>query len=298
MNLDGTPDINDVTKFGETATGFIGAVKKLLPGISIASCHRGARRGTKLEMKDVETILSVCKKNGLPQEYAEDFIRGAMKRHRRSMNLAGVVASSEPDIDESASIDNVDDEWLEHFQDYAEKISDESMQVIWGKILSGEINKPGTYSKRLLNVLSQMSKTEAEAFLTLCSFRVTHLLETTSGFIKGNKNLIVAVQDEGDETFNNSSFDLENRSVLESIGLIDSSINRFFDFPPKYRGVFKVGDSIVVARNNSNQKKELRFSPVITPLGVELAKVCNPKPAKGLDELFQKHAEKQGISIV
>lgn len=298
MNLDGTPDINDVTKFGETATGFIGAVKKLLPGISIASCHRGARRGTKLEMKDVETILSVCKKNGLPQEYAEDFIRGAMKRHRRSMNLAGVVASSEPDIDECASIDNVDDEWLEHFQDYAEKVSDENMQVIWGKILSGEMNRPGTYSKRLLGVLSQMSKMEAEAFMTLCAYRVAHLSATKSGFKVDNSNLVIMVEDGDSGRFNNGAFSVSMRSVLESIGLIDSRISDVLELPPSARGTFKAGNSILTVHNESDHEKELRFSPVITPLGAELAKVCNPKPAKGLDELFQKHAEKQGIGIV
>lgn len=297
MNLDGTPDINDVTKFGETATGFIGAVKKLLPGISIASCHRGARRGTKLEMKDVETIISACKKNGLPQEYAEDFIREAMKRHRRSMNLAGVVASSEPDIDECASIDNVDDEWLEHFQDYAEKISDESMQVIWGKILSGEINKPGTYSKRLLDVLSKMSTNEAKAFRKVCDYSVT--INFGNEIDAPFNPIPVLVKDDGKGSFNNGSVPIESLGILDSIGLVDSSLMFNMKFAPSFSIPFRVGSSVMAVKNDGDKECRLNLkNAVFLPLGKELAKVCGIGSGDGLDELFEKAVSESGLSLI
>lgn len=297
MNPDGTPDINDITKFGETATGFIGAVKKLLPGISIASCHRGARRGTKLEMKDVETILSACKKNGLPQEYAEGFIREAMKRHRRSMNLAGVVASSEPDIDESASIDDVDDEWLEHFQDCAEKVSDESMQLIWGRILSGELNKPGTYSKRLLNILSQMGKTEADAFATLCDYAIVANFDNPA---EAPLDLIpVLVSDKGGSSYNKGDILIQSLGILNSMGLIDTLLRGKRHFAPSQTASFRVGSEVAVMRNIGESDIDLLFEHAIfLPAGIELARVCRIGNGKNLKKILAEKTSKAGLELI
>ena len=49
-------------------------------------------------------------------------------------------------------------------------VSDNEMQELWSRVLAGEANDPGTYSKRTVNFLSDLDKGEAALFTKLCGF--------------------------------------------------------------------------------------------------------------------------------
>ena len=57
-----------------------------------------------------------------------------------------------------------DFDWFIRYYEAAGNISDEEMQILWAKILAGEIKQPGTYSLRSLDTLRNMSKQDAELF--------------------------------------------------------------------------------------------------------------------------------------
>ena len=48
----------------------------------------------------------------------------------------------------------LDEDWLNVTERFAEDASTEQMQNIWGRVLAGEIRKPGIYSISTLNFLS------------------------------------------------------------------------------------------------------------------------------------------------
>ena len=62
------------------------------------------------------------------------------------------------------SSDNVDEDWITRFFNIVEDISNEQMQNLWGRILSGEIKQPSTYFLRTLEILRNISPSEAEIF--------------------------------------------------------------------------------------------------------------------------------------
>ena len=62
------------------------------------------------------------------------------------------------------SSDNVDEDLITRFFNIVEDISNEQMQNLWGRILSGEIKQPSTYSLRTLEILRNISPSEAEIF--------------------------------------------------------------------------------------------------------------------------------------
>ena len=66
-----------------------------------------------------------------------------------------------------------DFDWFIRFYEAVGNISDEDMQDIWAKILAGEINQPHTYSLRLIDVLKNLGKQEAELFETICNHTIT-----------------------------------------------------------------------------------------------------------------------------
>jgi hypothetical protein len=47
------------------------------------------------------------------------------------------------------------------------------MRILWSKILAGEANSPGSFTKRTLKVASELTKEEAESFTSLCCFNTS-----------------------------------------------------------------------------------------------------------------------------
>ena len=88
------------------------------------------------------------------------------KEQKRQKNIEAVTqkAAEELESETFVSEEPVDEDWTTRFFDYAENISSEEMQALWGKILSGEVKKPKSYSLRTLDLLRNLSTEEAEAF--------------------------------------------------------------------------------------------------------------------------------------
>jgi hypothetical protein len=88
--------------------------------------------------------------------------------------LEGVVAAA---AEEAAKLTFLPDQkpditWAIRFLGYAEGMADPYLQELWGKVLAGEIEQPGSYSLRTLDVLSAMTQKEAERFVARCQYLV------------------------------------------------------------------------------------------------------------------------------
>ncbi|PHX06126.1 hypothetical protein VSPL_25870 [Vibrio splendidus] len=84
---------------------------------------------------------------------------------RKEVNVAKSILIAEELLTNEAdhvSEENVEDDWLFNWQEYAGRVSSEDLQQLWGKILAGEIRKPGSYSYRTLDFLKTLSKSDAE----------------------------------------------------------------------------------------------------------------------------------------
>ena len=53
-------------------------------------------------------------------------------------------------------------DWLNYFGDFAEKASSEELQSLWGKILAGEIRKPGSFSRKTLRFIAELDQESAQ----------------------------------------------------------------------------------------------------------------------------------------
>lgn len=101
----------------------------------------------------------------------EDFVKRAEHRLayqelQKQYNIESVIGNAyiELEKEENVSEDPVDKDWINSFFDSVANVSNEQMQIIWGKILSGEIKKPGTFSIRTLDTLKKMTQKEALLF--------------------------------------------------------------------------------------------------------------------------------------
>ena len=89
---------------------------------------------------------------------------------QRQKNMEDVTAKAVAQLNEEAQPDSVEDDWLVNFFDKSRIVSDNEMQELWSRVLAGEANAPGTYSKRTVNFLSDLDKAEADLFTKLCGF--------------------------------------------------------------------------------------------------------------------------------
>lgn len=92
---------------------------------------------------------------------------------RKARNKAKVLADAvkcmgsqeqtSPKVDDTP-LPEVNDDWLNSFMRYAEDASSEQMQKIWGRILAGEVQKPGQFSKATLRTIAELDAETALAF--------------------------------------------------------------------------------------------------------------------------------------
>ncbi len=94
------------------------------------------------------------------------------KETKRQKNIEDVVAvaGSILQTEEKVSEESVNQDWATRFFDIVQDISDDEMQLLWGRILAGEIKQPKSYSLRTLEILRNMTKEEAEIFQKVAQF--------------------------------------------------------------------------------------------------------------------------------
>ena len=198
---------------------------------------------------------------------------------RDQQNMEDITAKAVPHLNKNANPDAMDDDWIVNFFDKSRKVSDGEMQALWARILAGEANAPGTYSKRTVNFLLEMSKTDAELFSKLCKFK------WTIGDAVGPLMFDVEAK-----IYNKHDINFNTLSHLESIGLIQFQKPGFVvsDFAlsglPKQVIADYYGKSIRLEIPNK-EKNELRIGYVyFTIIGKELALLCGSEPVDGFLE--------------
>lgn len=93
-------------------------------------------------------------------------------QHREALrqeNLEKVTTIAAGELPPEVSTEPVDLDWTTQFMDHAQDVNDAEMQVLWGRILAGEVANPGSYSKRTIGFLRTLDKWEAQAFTAFCS---------------------------------------------------------------------------------------------------------------------------------
>ncbi|MBC7799018.1 MAG: DUF2806 domain-containing protein, partial [Gemmatimonadaceae bacterium] len=61
-----------------------------------------------------------------------------------------------------ASPEQIDEDWMNNFVRFAEDASSERLQQVWGRVLAGEVVKPGSFSRHTLRFISELDKETAQ----------------------------------------------------------------------------------------------------------------------------------------
>ena len=190
---------------------------------------------------------------------------------QRQKNMEDITAKALPQLDEKATPDSVEDDWLVNFFDKSRIVSDNEMQDLWSRVLAGEANTPGTYSKRTVNFLSDLDKADAELFAKLC------------GFCWMIGDVVPLVFDVQAKIYNKHGINFNSLSHLESIGLVQFNsiagvVRR--NLPKKF-AVFYYGNPLTLEMPNDAGNKLEIGKVLLTKIGQELVPICGSRPMEG-----------------
>ena len=122
------------------------------------------------------------------------------------------------------SEDTITDDWLNALEVEARQKSTEEMQALFGKILAGEIRRPGSYSIRAVKILGSIDQKVATHFVRLCSLCISTHPEDVRVCSLGNNANTNALEDYG--------LNFATLNVLNEHGLIISDYNSWWEFVP------------------------------------------------------------------
>ncbi|MBZ9678904.1 DUF2806 domain-containing protein [Mesorhizobium sp. ES1-1] len=174
----------------------------------------------------------------------EDFVRRYLPeiaQRRENVNAALDSAADQlralplpTDLDVRGSPDQLDDDWLNFWSSYAEKASTENMRRLWGRILAGEIQREGSFSRTTLRIAAELDTETARMFQEHARYEI---FESFLGPVNGSD----------DE-------DISPLTELEASGLVSGSSGSIWktpysDVPGKFE--FERGDWLIECEFNN-----------------------------------------------
>jgi hypothetical protein len=116
-------------------------------------------------------IATVVLQNKIALRDIEDRADERVRRReaKRQANLEAIAAQAVKELPESVSEEPVDEDWVAHFLNHCQDVSNQQMQTIWARLLAGEVARPGAFSLRTLALVRVMDQDDADVFTRFCS---------------------------------------------------------------------------------------------------------------------------------
>lgn len=183
---------------------------------------------------------------------------------KKQENIEQITASAASQLNEDAKPENIDNDWMADFFDKCRLVSDREMQSLWAKMLAGEANTPGTYSKRTVALISSLDKSDAQMFTNLLTFGV---------FIG---DVIPLIYDAQHEIYNNQGINFNTLNHLDDLGLITFGAVSGFQRQklPKAITVGYYRQPIILEFQSEENNNFDMGKVMLTRAGQQLAPVC------------------------
>jgi len=205
------------------------------------------------------------------------YARSIAEEIKKQINMDQIVEKAIPQLSSDAKPEDIENDWLSYFFDRCRIISEEGVQEVWSRILAGEANKPGSFSRKTIDCLQSLDREDAKTFNNLRTF-----------MFRMNSKLIACVIDPRNQIYHNLGGGFSALQQLEGIGLLSVS------FAPVGGGpcVEKLLDSETDVeyfnyriKITKKGESDLKVGFIrLTRSGRELAEICHAEPLPGFIE--------------
>ncbi len=160
------------------------------------------------------------------------------------------------------------------------------MQLLWAKVLAGEANTAGAYSKRTVNFLGSLDQVDAQLFTSLCGFAWN---------IGGPQPLIY---DLDSSIYKSQKITFSSLTHLDDIGLVSFDSLAGFEkiHLPKTISI-SYHETPLMLQFKKATENELEIGNVLlTKIGKQLAPICVAGPVDGFFNYIFKIFENKGLA--
>lgn len=224
--------------------------------------ERIARAEAKAELIRAESEIQITE---LRRRAIHRFIE---EEAQRQSNIESITSGSIPLLKDNSAPQDLEDDWITNFFDKSRIVSDKDMQQLWSRVLAGEANNPGTFSRHTVNLMSDLEKRDAVLFQSICRF----------GWMIGEVTPLI--YESNDEIYNRFGVDFGSLSHLDSLGLIrfDHLMNFARTGLPRHCRVFYYGTAVELTLPEDENNKLSIGHVIFTQAGKELAPICGAEP--------------------
>ena len=209
-------------------------------------------------------------------------------------------SSDQSEPDESG--ETISDDWLNAFETEARQKSTEEMQAFFGRILAGEIRKPGSYSTKAVKILGSLDQSVANRFLRLCSMGIAQFGDARVSSLGGNA---------GNNALQEYGLDFRTLNLLNEHGLVISDFNSWWENTPcvalpggEQRAVciplrYQGRHWILMPVSKDNIGKKLRMEGVVlTQSGIELSRIVKVEPMDDYSKALAQYFDRNGFRMI
>ena len=206
---------------------------------------------------------------------------------QKQNNIENITAKAIPQLKDSARPNDIENDWITNFFDKCRIISDNEMQSLWAKVLSGEANSPGAYSRRTVNFLGSLDKIDTSLFTSLC------------GFVWQIGDSVPLIFDFQEQIYNSKGIDFSSLTHLDDIGLISfDNLSSFMllKYPKKITiSYYETPLHIEFKKDSDN---ELQIGKILlTKTGEQLAPICGSQPVENFRDYVMEKWQKEGLVL-
>lgn len=304
---------NAIKALGRLCTALVEVPVAALEGVA-AEKRAESQARVKLISATADQLVAQLKVDPQLAEAASNRYGARIVRQQVNLNRVSAVALDElkasstkshdaPEGAEGVVADEIDADWLNVFETEAAEKSSEQMQMLFGKILAGEVRRPKSFSIKTLRLVSQLDTNTAKLFKNLCSLSVSlqapgvHLFDVRVCSLGGNA-ASNALQSYG------LSFDQLN--VLQESGLVISDYNSYMGYGACIARQHKIGLPLVfegrpyglVPKAETQLGQDFRIHGVaLSRAGRELFPIVDIEPDERYRKALQEFLDKAGFTM-
>ena len=217
--------------------------------------------------------------------------RFCLEQYNKQINLENIIVETKKDLEgKIVSEESVEKDWTMKFLDTAQYISREDLQSVLAKILSGEIQRPGSFSYQTLEIVRFLSKRDLEIFEKFVAISGAGIF-----FVLGS---------EKEESFEKYGLTYSELLRLSGRGLFNQSNTLGYGhvFSASESTKLNIGEKIFLITNISKEEKCLDipchfFTETGRELYCLLLDSASNKKYKEFEKDFITEIEKQGFKI-
>jgi hypothetical protein len=137
------------------------------------------------------------------------------------------------------AVPDISVDWLNAFEREASQMSTEGMQLLFGKILAGEIRKPSSFSIKTIKLMAELDGRGANLFRLLCSLSISLRVPKSNTVI--DARVVSLGGNAGANSLQSYGLNFDNLNLLQEYGLVISDYNSYMDYRPAVAVENRVG---------------------------------------------------------